>query len=98
MTAYHLLNTDVETVGADHPLDPWFEYGIAAVAGAPSRGKDLARLSPGDVCLMYQNKVGVVGVGDVQAPWSGNAVAKPVYYTWLGHLKDGEHEYQISVR
>ncbi len=98
MTEYHLLNTDVGTVGRDHPVDAWFDHGIGAVAGNPSRGENLARLSPGDVCLMYKNKVGVLGVGDVDAGWSGSAVAEPVYYTGPGHLKDGEKEYQISVR
>lgn len=92
---YYLINSDVKSVGRDGRVALWFTHGFAATGGAERYGKALGHLEKGDVVLLYENQVGLIGVGDVLEPWNGKTVEPPLYY--LGYLQDGWSEYHVAV-
>lgn len=92
--AYFFINTDAKSLGFKSPHEKWFEYKMAFTGGDFTYGERLGWLSPGDTLLMWVNKVGVVGIGEVLEPWDGKTYLK----NQLIYKKPFEHkEYRISV-
>jgi hypothetical protein len=91
--AYYFINTDAKSLGSKSPHDKWMSHGYAFTGGPIAYGKELGRLSPGDICLMYANRIGVVGIGKVMSTWDGITYLNPLVYT--GPHKD--KEYRICV-
>jgi hypothetical protein len=90
---YYFVNTDAISLGGISPHDKWFEFGYAFSGGPESFGASLGRMAPGDICLMYANGTGIVGVGKVTTPWDGKAYDNPLVYT----IPFRDVEYRIRV-
>jgi hypothetical protein len=91
--AYYFINTDAKSLGGKSPHDKWISYEYAFTGGPIAYGKELGRLSQGDICLMYANRIGVVAIGKVLSTWDGITYKNPLVYT--GPHKD--KEYRICV-
>ena len=88
---YFFINTDASSFSGPHNLDVWFERNLAFTGGPKKFGEQLSKLSPGDICLMYDNGQGIVAVGRVLNKWNGKENPNPIYY-------DGDDpEYSINV-
>jgi hypothetical protein len=98
MADCYIINTDWKTVGDAHPVDIWFEKRIAVTGGDDSYRKLLSQPKPGDTCLMYQSRQGVIGVGEVPDDAAVVRAEEPIYYASPGQLKQGESEYHLDVR
>ncbi|MGD0918267.1 MAG: hypothetical protein ABSB22_17585 [Thermodesulfobacteriota bacterium] len=91
--AYYFINTDAKSLGGESPHDKWINYEYAFTGGTIAYGKQLGRFLPGDICLMYASRIGVVAVGKVLSTWDGITYQNPLVYT-------GPHkaeEYRICV-
>ena len=97
---YFVINTDAmfnpgptsSEQKRDHEV--WLEHNLAFTGGDYDKYGigALGRLYPGDVCLMYENTVGLVAVGRVLEKWDGVEHKKPMYYRGLDI-----YEYRIGV-
>jgi len=88
---YFFINTDASSFGGPHDLNVWFEKNVAFTGGPKKFGEQLSQLSPGDICLMYDNGQGIVAIGRVLDRWNGKEYRNPIYY-------DGDDpEYRIKV-
>lgn len=97
---YYFYNTDATSMrGAYQDRYKRLLGGSFAATGGPWKyGERLSRLSPGDVLLMYQNKVGVIAIGRVTSAWDHQAHTTPRYYTRQELATQPEpHEYRIPV-
>jgi hypothetical protein len=99
---YFFVNTDADSFRGKHNLNTWFKKNLAFTGGGFEFGQQLTKLKPGDYCLMYENRIGIVGVGCVLGAWDGEACDTPIYYisqdaiTKDGIDEDGS-EYRIAV-
>ena len=77
MFSMYIINTDAKSLGNRSPHDKWFKYKKAFSAGDYDRyGKRMmGKLCPGDVLVMYANKIGAVGIGVVTDFWNKDLVA-----------------------
>ena len=91
--AYYFLNTDAKSLGRVSPHDKWIKHGFAFTGGPIVYGKKLGRLSPGDICLMYANLIGMVAIGRVLEEWDGKTYTSPIVYTSPHY----DEEYRIRV-
>ena len=74
-----VLNTDATSFGGNSPHNIWFEQEAAFTGGLfddpegyRKYGENvLGKLTPGDIIIMYANKIGGVGVGSVMEYWDG---------------------------
>lgn len=99
---YYFYNTDVNALSErPRPRFPvLIKQGFAAVGGDLRKyGQQLGQLSPDDILLMYENGVGIVGVGRVREHWDGVTHTDSKYYTnsEMTHLDGGAFEYRICV-
>jgi hypothetical protein len=91
--AYYFINTDAKSLGGKSPHDKWISHEYAFTGGPISYGKELGRLSQGDICLMYANRIGVVAIGKVLSTWDGITYQNPLVYT----EPHKDKEYRICV-
>jgi len=99
---YFFINTDADSFKGRHDLSTWFKRKLAFTGGEYSFGQQLAQLKPGDICLMYENRIGVVGMGRVLEKWNRKAYDAPIYYVGQDAVgRDGidqnGFEYRVSV-
>lgn len=99
---YYFYNTDADSL--IEPPRPRFHLLIngsfAAVGGSrQTYGAKLGLLKPGDILLMYENRVGVVAIGSVIQSWDGIGYSEPLYYSLseAAKLTGGTDEYRIGV-
>ena len=80
----YLLNTDAKSMpDGRSPHGKWFEHGMVFCAedtwGISKHkdmnhyGRNFTKLKPKDICLMYVNDIGVVGVGEVIEEYDGKS-------------------------
>jgi hypothetical protein len=91
--AYYFINTDAKSLGGESPHDKWIKYKYAFTGGLIAYGKQLGRLSQGDICLAYANRIGVVAAGKVLSTWDGITYQNPLVYT----EPHKDKEYRIGV-
>lgn len=95
-SSIYIINTDSKSLGNRSPHDEWFKYSKAFTAGDYNKFgiKIMGKLIPGDLLIMYVNKVGAVGVGVVSSFWNKkeNVDNQLVY---KGSYRD--NEYSIDV-
>ena len=94
--AAYFINTDAGSLGDTSPHDDWMALGHAFAGGADSYGRNLGKLRPGDLLLMWANTVGVVAVGRVAEKWDG---IKHIDDAWIyvEPYPDAGQEYRIAV-
>ncbi len=99
---FYFYNTDADAI-TENP-QPRFPILIAkqfaAVGGDRQQfGLQFEQLKPRDILLMYENRIGIVAVGEVQSKWDGVTHASGWYYSPLEmqRLTGGPHEYRIPV-
>src|SRR5262245_35320452 len=90
---YYYMNTEAKHLRGQSPHAIWLKEQSAFVSGV-EYGPQLGRLNPGDLCFMYVNGCGVIAVGKVLEPWSGQRSEPPRVYT---DSQDPRPEYRISV-
>lgn len=98
---YYFYNTSSRA----HTVEPiprfpvLIQQGFAASGGDWKYGEYLGQLEPGDILLMYENRVGIVAVGRVEAPWNEVAYTVPKYYmpAEMAGLDGDPQEYRIDV-
>ena len=91
--AYWFFNTDKAARSDVRTCDLWFEHGKAFSGGDWKKyAKPLGELQPSDHCFMYENDVGIVGVGRVIEKWDGECYTSKFVY-----LNDGFGEYCVRV-
>jgi hypothetical protein len=99
---YVFINTDSDSFTGRHNISTWFNNKMAFTGGKQKYGRLLNKLRPNDICFMYENRSGVLGVGCVLEKWDGKAYNSPLYYISEdkerrdGIDKDGS-EYRIQV-
>lgn len=89
---YWFYNTDANAFGGETAAERLFKRRYAVTGGAQKFGDLLGKLTPGDTLLMYENLVGLLGVGTVLKRWDGIAHSDTWYYG-----PDEPHEYRIRV-
>jgi predicted HNH restriction endonuclease len=90
---YYFINTDSDARKDVRTCDLWFEYSMAFSGGDLEKyGLPLQRLKPFDICLMYHNRVGIVGVGRVLENWDNKPHTNKLVY-----LAQPFNEYRISI-
>jgi hypothetical protein len=100
---YYFYNTDVSSRYPSNNnltrLNVLFEKGFAISGGLFKFGKKFAKLDPNDILLMYENKIGVVGVGRVIELWDGVQYEELLFYTPddFKEYPKSVYEYRISV-
>jgi hypothetical protein len=68
--AYWFWNTDADTRTDVRTCDLWFDHHMAFSGDDWERfGLPLGQLKVNDICLMYHNGLGIVGVGRVRESW-----------------------------
>lgn len=92
--ALFFINTDATSLGGKSPHNKWFKYGIAFTGGEFKYGKKLGRFSPGDICLVYANGIGLVGKGIVTELWDKITYNDPVVY--VEPFKDNEYRIKVN--
>ena len=90
------INTDAASLGGVSPHDTWFARGRAFTAGEVTYGTKLAKLTPGDLLLMWANGRGVVGIGRVTASWDRRPYGEDAW-VYLKGTKDYGREYRLPV-
>jgi hypothetical protein len=71
---YYFINTDGDARKDVRTCDLWFDQSMAFSGGDLEKyGLPLRGLKPFDICLMYHNRVGVVGVGRSLEDWDGQS-------------------------
>lgn len=99
---YFFVNTDADSL-RDEPLPRFHRLieGHFVVAGGDRAkyGQQIGRLQVDDIALLYENRVGIVAIGRVAAPWNEVAYTTPEYYSTaeLQECDGGPCEYRISV-
>jgi predicted HNH restriction endonuclease len=89
---YYFINTDRVVREDVRTCDLWFDHRMAFSGGDYEKyGKPLYRLGPLDRCLMYHNRVGIVGVGRPLERWDGKPHSNKIVYTKLSI-----EEYRLS--
>jgi len=79
--AYWFINTDEGARKDVRTCDLWFAHGMAFSGGEWEKyGLPLRSLAPSDICLMYHNGLGIVGVGRVLESWDGQACSDNIVY------------------
>jgi len=92
---FFFYNTDADSLVRQGRYPVLLQHGIAGTSGPYSFGEQLGQLAPGDLLLMYENRVGVVAVGTVTGWWDRATHQPPIYYQ---PGDDGfEHEYRVPV-
>ncbi|MEX1027812.1 MAG: HNH endonuclease [Candidatus Paceibacterota bacterium] len=99
MTHYFLYNTDnVDQyhglTGKDRRVHVLLNRGFAATGGERKFGEQLDALAPGDTLLMYENRTGVIAIGEVEEKWNQKSYSRPLYYP---PPAPGLTEYRIRV-
>lgn len=89
---YWFYNTDAKAFGGETAVERLLNRGFAVTGGPQKFGDLLAKLSLGDTLLMYENLVGILGVGTVKEHWDGIAHTDSWYYG-----PDESREYRIPV-
>jgi hypothetical protein len=90
---YYFINTNSDARKDVRTCDLWFEYSMAFSGGDWKKfGLPLQRLKPFDICLMYHNQVGIVGVGRVLEYWD-----KKPHTTKVVYLTYNFNEYRICI-
>jgi len=92
--AYWFWNTDAETRTDVRTCDLWFDHHMAFSGDDWKKyGLPLGRLKINDICLMYHNGLGIVGVGRVRAAWD----RKPHRTDKLVYTTCDFPEYRIGI-
>lgn len=92
---YFFINTDEDCAPKGEPAYlKWLELGVAAADGPPKFGENLKRLSPGDICLMYVDGIGIAAAGRVLERWNGRTYRNPLIYEIYN---EDQGEYRIKV-
>jgi hypothetical protein len=99
--SYFFYNTDARAL-SDEPRPRFhhlFNLAVAVAGGDRRYGERFDQLQPADVLLMYENGIGVVGLGAVMERWDGISHKTAVYYTAneMNNLDGGANEYRIQV-
>ena len=94
---YYFYNNDATSLFGDNRTHILLEQGYAITGGPRDFGKQLAKLLPDDILLMYENKKGVVAVGNVLEPWDKQGYKTPIYYVQGKSFWSPELEYRIKV-
>ncbi len=94
---YYFYNNDASSLSGDNRTHILLEQGYAITGGSREYGEQLAQLIPGDILLMYENKKGVVAIGDVIEPWNRQGYTTPIYYVQGKSLWSPDLEYRIKV-
>ena len=90
---YYFINTDAAARKNVRTCDIWFEYQMAFSGGPWEKyGLPFRSLEPYDVCLMYHNKVGLVGAGRVLEKWDEQSYSEKHIY-----MDYPFPEYRLSV-
>jgi len=89
---YWFYNTDAKAFGGETAAERLFKRGYAVTGGPEKFGALLGKLTPGDTVLMYENLVGILGVGTVLKNWDGISHRDSWYYG-----PDEPHEFRIRV-
>jgi len=95
---YFFYNNDANALRGHRRTHVLIKEEIAVSGGPPSFGEQLRQLSTGDTLLMYENRVGVVAVGEVEESWDGKSHRKPIYYVLGQSYLDPAREYRIKVK
>ena len=91
--AYWFINTDEGARRDIRTCDLWFAYGMAFSGGDWKKyALPLQKIEPFDHCLMYHNRLGIVGVGRVIEKWDGKPHVSKLVYT-----NDSFSEYRLRV-
>ena len=92
--AYWFWNTDAGTRSDARTCDRWFEHRMAFSGDDWKKyGLPLGRLKINDICLMYHNGLGIVGVGRVRKAWD----RKPHRTDKLVYTTSDFPEYRIGI-
>jgi hypothetical protein len=92
--AYWFWNTDAGTRSDARTCDLWFEHRMAFSGDDWKKyGLPLGRLTINDICLMYQNGMGIVGAGRVREAWD----RKPHRTGKLVYMTSDFPEYRIGI-
>ena len=92
--AYWFWNTDAGTRSDVRTCDLWFEHRMAFSGDDWKKyGLPLGRLKVNDICLMYHNGLGIVGVGRVREAWD----RKPHRTDKLVYTTCDFPEYRIGI-
>ena len=95
MGRYFFYNTDLVYSNGKRRTNILIKNRFAATGGVPNYGEQLGKLSRGDTLLMYENGVGVIGIGSVLERWNGMTYKTARYYPKNSH---SGKEYRIAVR
>ena len=68
---YYFYNTDTGSLVGPSRFHRLIEQGFAATGGPRRFGEQLGRLVEGDILLMYENRIGIVAIGEVAGRWDG---------------------------
>jgi len=94
---YYFFNTDSDDGDARKDFrtcDLWFDNNMAFSGNNWEKyGLPLRRLKPADICLMYHNRIGIVGVGRVLENWDEH----PYKNNKLVYIYNHFAEYRLSV-
>lgn len=94
MQRMYFYNTDVSALGGESRVAVLYEEQVAVTGGDLRKfGYQLEKLVPGDLLVMYENGVGVLGVGEVKEEWNKKVYKRPIYYK----TTETEAEYRIAV-
>lgn len=92
---YWIINTDAAERSDVRTCDLWFKYGMAFSGGDWDKyALPLGNIELDDICFMYHNGLGIVGVGKVLEVWDG----KPhtINQLYINQYK-GYPEYRLRV-
>lgn len=95
--SYFIINSDKDRFLGENDLTIWFRNSLAFTGGPPKYGQQLAKLAPGDICLLYENRKGVVAIGRVLEPWDGKPNLEQIYYEDRAYPAEELPEYRIDV-
>jgi hypothetical protein len=90
---YYFINSDSEARYDVRTCDLWFYHSMAFSGNNWEKfGLPLRDLKPFDICLMYHNGSGIVGIGRVLEEWDGKRHSDKLLY-----LTQDFPEYRISI-
>ena len=101
---WYLLNTDARSMSDGRsPHEKWFNHGMAFCAEYTLKKSDknfsdnFLKLKPGDVCLMYANAMGIIGVGKVSEEYNGRTYAESECLVYVQGADGYGKEHRIRV-
>ncbi|HBG05388.1 MAG TPA: hypothetical protein DDY22_07510 [Geobacter sp.] len=77
---YYIINTDKRSFEGMNDISVWLDNDLAFTGGPARYLDELTRLEVGDICLMYENEIGIVAVGRVLSRCDRQAYLPPMYY------------------